>query len=60
MAKHIKRGLLPPDDPIYTCGLIVGGKRLKGSRKSSVVKEMVEQVSKVANQTLSEASTEDD
>jgi len=27
MAKHTHRGLLPPDDPIYTRGPVIGAKR---------------------------------
>lgn len=53
MAKHIKRGLLPPDDPIYSSGLIVGGMRLKFSKKNSGMEKAIEQVTKEANQALS-------
>ena len=35
MAKVIHQGLLPPDDPIYTSGPVIGGKRFYGVSKKS-------------------------
>jgi hypothetical protein len=35
MAKVIDLGLLPPDDPVYSRGLIVKGKQFRSSKKST-------------------------
>ena len=35
MAKVIDLGLLPPDDPVYSRGLIVKGKRFRGSKQKT-------------------------
>ncbi len=50
MAKSIDRGLAKPDDPIYSTGLIVGGKRLQPSKYDSLKK------TKVANLALARAT----
>ena len=34
MAKVIHQGLLPPDDPIYKSGTVIGGKRFYGPSKT--------------------------
>jgi hypothetical protein len=62
MAKVTWEGLIPPDDPIYTGGLVIGGKRLQTSRKntpSATQKSEPQESASLSKQGLSEMLNEE-
>ena len=60
MAKHIKLGLLPPDDPIYTGGLlVVGGTPLISLKSDPSPQEILDKISKYIDQNTSKTPVDD-
>ena len=60
MAKYIDLGELPPDDPIYSTGFIIGGRRLGPPKKDSVMDEAIDQGSREVDKEMSRLLEDDD
>ena len=60
MSKRIKLQIAPPDDEIYSNGLIVGGTPLAESRKDIALQKAVDQASKEDEQAMYEAFEDDE
>lgn len=58
--KHINHGYAKPDDPIFSTGYVVGGRRLGGERKGSTVpKEPADEASKESSEAMAETREDD-